>query len=118
MENLNIKINLGKLNGVCTTTNKKNGKKYICLPIEDNYVFEGTKGYYLNLTAFVLENGKFGDSHYIKNQVPQEIYNKMTKEEKENLEIIGSCSVFNLENKNVKKVDNQDFNAFEDGNEF
>lgn len=118
MENFNVKINLSKFVRVCTLTSKKNGKKYVCLPIEDNYIFEGKKGYYLDLTAFANKESKYGDTHYLKNQVPQEIYKEMTKEEKNSLEIVGSMSVFSFKNEVTENVNSQNFTGFDEESPF
>lgn len=108
MENLNIKINLSRLNDVCRISDK-NGVEYVAIPIERNFLYKGEKGTYLNLTAFRQENDKFGDSHYLKLQIPTAAYNKMTEDEKKTQNIIGSARTFVLEDKTLKEVDNQDF---------
>lgn len=109
MENLNIKINLSKLNGVVKIHSEKRNADYIAIPIKENFLYQGEKGTYLNLTAFQQKEEKFGDSHYVKNQIPSDVYNKMTDEEKRNQQILGSCKTFILEDKSLQEVDNQEF---------
>lgn len=113
MENLNIKINLSKLNGVVKIHNEKKNADYIAIPIKENFLYQGEKGVYLNLTAFQQKEVKFGDSHYIKNQIPSDVYNKMTDEEKKNQSILGSCKPFILEDKSLQKVDSQEFTGLD-----
>lgn len=114
MENLNIKINLSKLNGVVKIHSEKKNADYIAIPIKENFLYQGVKGTYLNLTAFQQKEEKFGDSHYIKNQIPSDVYNKMTDEEKKNQCILGSCKPFILEDKSIQKANNQDFISLDD----
>ena len=52
MKNFNVKINLALMNGVKTISSKKNYEKYICIPLSANYIFEGRKGLYMDLTAY------------------------------------------------------------------
>lgn len=112
MENLNIKINLSRLNDVCRISDK-NGIEYVAIPIKKNFLYQGEKGTYLNLTAFCQDNDKYGDSHYIKLQIPSATYNKMTDDEKKKQNIIGSARTFVLEDKTLKEVDNQGFTNLE-----
>ena len=78
MKNFNVKINLAFMNGVKLITSKKNNEKYVCIPLSDNYIFEGRKGLYLDLTAYSYD-GKFGESHFLKNRIPKDIYEKCQK---------------------------------------
>lgn len=109
MKNFSVKINLALLNNVKTITSKKNNEKYVCIPLSDNYIFEGRKGLYLDLTAYSYE-GKFGESHFIKNRIPKDVYEKMSDEDKKNTTIIGSMSILEMDNGITEKADIQDFN--------
>ena len=108
MKNFNVKINLAFMNGVKLITSKKDNEKYVCIPLSDNYIFEGKKGLYLDLTAYSYD-GKFGESHFLKNRIPKDIYEKMYDEEKKNTPIIGSMSPLEMDNGIAEKADYQDF---------
>lgn len=108
MENFNLKINLALMNGVKIITSKKNNEKFVCIPLSDNYIFEGKKGLYLDLTAYSYD-GRFGESHFLKNRIPKDIYEKMSDEDKKNTPIIGSMSPLVMDNGITEKADFQDF---------
>lgn len=109
MKNFTVKINLALMNGVKTVTSKKDNEKYVCIPLSENYIFEGRKGLYLDLTAYSY-NGKFGESHFLKNRIPKDIYEKMSDDDKKNTPIIGSMSIIEMDNGITEKADFQDFN--------
>lgn len=113
MKNFSVKINLALLNNVKTITSKKNNEKFVCIPLSDNYIFEGRKGLYLDLTAYSYE-GKFGESHFLKNRIPKDVYEKMSDEDKKNTTIIGSMSILEMDNGITEKADIQDFNEVSD----
>lgn len=108
MKNFNVKINLALMNGVKTITSKKNNEKYACIPLSANYIFEGKKGLYLDLTAYSYD-GKFGESHFLKNRIPKDIYEKMSEEDKKNTTIIGSLSPLEMDKGITEEVDYQEF---------
>ena len=109
MKNFNVKINLALMNGVKTITSKKNNEKYVCIPLSANYIFEGRKGLYMDLTAYSYD-GKFGESHFLKNRIPKDIYEKMSEEDKKNTPIIGSLSPLEMDKGITEEVDYQEFN--------
>lgn len=110
MKNFTVKINLASMNGVKTITSKKNNEKYVCIPLSENFIFEGRKGLYLDLTAYCYE-GKFGESHFLKNRIPKDVYEKMSDEDKRNTQIIGSMSPLEMDNGITEKADFQEFNG-------
>ena len=109
MKNFNVKINLALMNDVKTITSRKDNEKYVCIPLSNNYIFEGKKGLYLDLTAYSYD-GKFGESHFLKNRIPKDVYEKMSEEDKKNIQIIGSLSPLEMDNGITEKADFQDFN--------
>lgn len=113
MKNFTVKINLALMNGVKLVTSKKDNEKYVCIPLSDNYIFEGKKGLYLDLTAYSYD-GKFGESHFLKNRIPKDMYEKMSEEDKKNTQIIGSLSPLEMDNGITEKADFQDFNEVSD----
>ena len=108
MKNFNVKINLALMNGVKTITSKKNNEKYVCIPLSENYIFEGKKGLYLDLTAYSYD-GKYGESHFLKNRIPKDIYEKMSEDDKKNTRILGSLSPLEMDNGIAEKADYQEF---------
>ena len=101
------------MNGVKLITSKKNNEKYVCIPLSDNYIFEGKKGLYLDLTAYSYD-GKFGESHFLKNRIPNDVYEKMSEDDKKNTPIIGSLSPLEMDNGITEKADFQEFNEVSD----
>lgn len=98
MGNISIKLNLNQLKHVEREMNGKDGKKIKCLiiPLEENNIFQGEKGNYLNLTAIeIKDRSKFSadqkDTHLIKQDIPKEKYEQMNEEEKKSLPIIGNA---------------------------
>ena len=93
MDNFSIKLNFKKFKnaGILTIKGKSGNKKCVCIPLEDNpEIFEGEKGVYLGLTAVTMkEEGKYGDTHFIKGNLPEDIYKAMSQEERRALPIIG-----------------------------
>lgn len=90
--NFNIKLNLSKLRKVKYLTD--DGEQYICIPVKHNCIFNGQKGFYLELAAFQLQQQKYNESHLIKLSVTKEIFDKLTDEQKNKLPIVGSLSEF------------------------
>ena len=108
MKNFDVKINLALMNGVKLVTSKKDNEKYVYIPLSDNYIFEGRKGLYLDLTAYSYD-GKYGESHFLKNRIPKDVYEKMSEDDKKNTPIIGSLSPLEINNGIAEKADYQDF---------
>ena len=67
MSNYNFKLDLSKFNGFGKITLQgQSGQKKRCvvLPIEDNQVFEGEKGTYIDLVCFETPDSEYG-SHLV-----------------------------------------------------
>lgn len=93
MSNYSIKIDLQKLNkaALLTIPGKTGRKRCICIPVDENpEIFVGEKGTYLNLTAMEMkEEGKYGDTHFLKANFPEDIYSAMSEEERRSWPILG-----------------------------
>ena len=92
-QNYGIKVDLQKLQNAFLRnfTGKTAVKRCICIPIDDNpSIFLGEKGCYLNLTANEVENSQYGDTHYVKGDIPKEQYDKMTEEQRRAYPILGN----------------------------
>lgn len=71
MDNYNLKINLLKLTkaGVMNV----NGRECVVIPIAENWLYKGQSSVYLDLAMWTRrEQGRFGDTHYIKQSMPKQ----------------------------------------------
>lgn len=95
MSQISVKINLRQLKHVVKTMKRKDGTTIECLiiPIKANNLYEGEKGLYLDLSAFALKEMKEGskDTHLVKQQLPKEVYNAMSEEERKATPILGNA---------------------------
>lgn len=93
MQNFGIRIDLQKLQNafLWNLKGKSVTKKCLCIPVDDNpAIFVGEKGVYLNLTAVEVENPQYNDTHYVKGNIPREVYEAMTDEQKKSFPILGN----------------------------
>ena len=93
-ERLSIKLNLMRLNKVGVTSLKgRSGNEVKCLviPIEENRLFVGEKGIYLDLSAFKT---KEGNRYLIKKSISKDDYNAMTEEERNSQPIVGGVEIY------------------------
>jgi hypothetical protein len=65
-------------------------KRCIVIPIDDNSLYIGEKGVYLDMVATELRDAKFDDTHLVKRSIPKDVYAAMTEEERKNNPIIGN----------------------------
>lgn len=89
------KLNLAKLTHVLMNKKGKGGKdvKGLFIPIEQNHLFEGKDGnVYLDLIAFDLKEPKDNQTHLVKQSLPKDVRDKMSKEEQNDQPIIGSLN--------------------------
>ena len=93
-QNFGIRLDLQKLQSAFLRkfTGRTATKTCICIPIEDNpALFLGEKGCYLNLTANALqEQSQYGDTHYVRGDIPRELYDRMTDEQRRSYPILGN----------------------------
>lgn len=98
MSNYNFRFDLSKLSGFGKATLQgKSGqaKRCIVIPIEENYIFEGEKGTYLDLVAIESNNSQYGDSHFVsrsKSKAEQE--QEKQSGERLRLPILGNLKPF------------------------
>lgn len=71
-------------------------KRCLCIPIEDAHLYEGEKGVYLNLNMWVSKDSKYGDSHYLTQNLSKEVRDAMTDEQKKSQPILGNVKVMEL----------------------
>ena len=97
MSNYTIKIDLQKLQNAFLRkfTGKTATKTCICIPIEDNpSLFLGEKGCYLSLVANAQENSQYGNSHFVRGDIPRGLYDQMTEEQRKSSAILGNMKPF------------------------
>lgn len=97
MNNFAVKINLTQLNCVVKEFKGKKGKvKCVVVPIKENNLYQGEKGVYLDLSGIALKDPKYPkqQTHLIKQNLPKEIYEKLSDEEKKAIPIIGNGLMF------------------------
>lgn len=96
MSNYSIKVNLQALRnaGLMIIPGRTAKKRCICIPVDDNpEIFVGEKGTYLNITAVEMkEPGKWGDTHFLKGNAPEEVWKSMSEDEKRSRPIVGQMS--------------------------
>ena len=100
-----IKIDLQKLKNAFLRnfTGKTATKRCICIPIDDNpEIFLGERGCYLNVTAKENQNSQYGDTHYLRGNIPPEIYEKLTEEERKAIPFLGNMRPIKPKQQTVK----------------
>lgn len=93
MANYGIKIDLQKLKNTFLRkfTGKTATKNCLCIPIDDNpMIFVGEKGTYLSLVARETSNSQYGDTHFIVGDLPREVYEKLSDDERKAFPILGN----------------------------
>ena len=53
-------------------------------------MYLGEKGCYLNLTANAQDNLQYGNSHFVRGDIPRELYDQMTEEQRKSFPILGN----------------------------
>lgn len=88
-----VKINLKKLlnAGVMNIKGATSAKRCVVIPIEDNFIYEGSTGN-LYLDLYAKECVKDNDTHFLKLSVPKTAYERMTDEHKKSIPIVGNLS--------------------------
>jgi hypothetical protein len=97
MSRISGKINLLNLFGVVKMIKGQAGEvECLVIPIEKNKLFKGTKGIYLDLIAFEINEPKEGskDTHLVKQSFSKEEREKMTEEQLKALPLLGSLQVW------------------------
>lgn len=92
-EMLGIRIGMLKLRGACVKTikGKTAMKRCLIVPIDDNpCFFLGEKDCYLSLVAIESTNSKYGDTHFVIGDMPKELRESMTQEDRNALPILGN----------------------------
>jgi len=106
MGNITGKVNLLMLKGAVQKMKAQSGMiECLIIPIEQNHLFKGEKGIYLDMIAFELkekkENSK--DTHLIKQSLPKEVREAMSQDQQNAMPILGNLSVWS-ENQQAEPV--------------
>jgi len=63
----------------------------LIIPIDDNPgMFLGKKGCYLYAVAYETQNNQYGDTHMVKPDLPRDVRERMTEDERRNQPILGN----------------------------
>lgn len=92
-QNYSIRIDLLKLANAFmkNLTGKSATKRCLIIPVDDNdCMFLGEKGCYLNITAFEVNNPQYDDTHILKGSLPKKVREQMTEEQRNALPILGN----------------------------
>lgn len=95
MGNISIRLNVKQLSHVEREMTGKDGKKIsvLIIPIEENKLYVGEKGVYLDITAIEIKNktGDSKDTHLLKQSFTKDVYDAMNEAEKLAKPILGNA---------------------------
>ena len=97
MSNFNFKLDLSKFNGFGKITLQgQSGQKKRCvvLPIEDNQIFEGEKGTYIDLVCFETPNSEYGSHMVTLSKTKEEQEHEKQTGERIRKPIVGNLKPF------------------------
>ena len=119
MENDNYGIHFNALkyvnSGVLNIKGRSETKRCLVVPIEDNHLFESVnedgspKAVYLDLNAFALREPKYEQTHIVKQSLPKDVRESMTKEQLDAMPILGGLKPLNNTLANATAIDNAPF---------
>jgi len=95
-ENIGLKLDLSQLKHVIQKKKGKSGDvECLVIPIEANNLFKGKEtedgaSVYLDLIAFPLREVKDYATHLVKQSLPKDVREKMSKEELNDMPILGN----------------------------
>ena len=103
---ITLNVNLGNLKSVVRNLNGTNGDvECLIIPIEENKLFKGKKGVYLEIVAFEYKesNNDRKDTHLLKQSFSKEEQQAMTETEKNNIPLLGNLTDWNKTEVNESK---------------
>lgn len=97
---IKLKINLTKIKGAFlhNLIGKTDTKLCLIIPIHGSMLEQTDKGIYLHLTGFELTNKK-GQSHILKQTIPDELYYELNTEQRNSYPVIGGITNLNTQTK-------------------
>ena len=104
MENFSLKVNLLKLRNtvVAMVPGRRETKRCVIVPVDDNHLFVGEKGVYLDLSGIEMRERRFDDTHVLKQNLPREVYQGMSDEERREMPIVGTMRPMVTERREVE----------------
>ena len=93
MANFGIKIDLLKIKGAFMkyVQGRTQTKRCIIIPVDDDPgIYLGEKGCYLSMVAVELQNPKYEDTHMVKSDIPKDVRELLTEEQRRELPILGN----------------------------
>lgn len=107
MDHVNIRINLRAFAGAFRTRLKglSSEKEFVCIPVDDNDIFVGKSGDYVNLIGVRVNNLRDGKTHLIKPRFSPEKYRNMEMSEKKNIPVVGDIAPVKWKNDRAKSED-------------
>ena len=114
-EMLSIRLGMLKLSGACVKTIKGKTalKRCLIVPIDDNpCFFLGEKDCYLNLVAIESTNSQYGDTHFVVGDMPREVRESMTQEQRNALPILGNIKPIERQATPQMQVGSMDSDSF------
>ena len=97
MSNYNFKLDLSKFEGfgkVTLTGKSGQAKRCVVLPIEDNQIFEGEKGTYIDLVCFETPNSEYGSHMVTLSKTKEEQEREKQTGERVRKPIVGNLKPF------------------------
>lgn len=97
MANYNFRLDLSKLSGFgkATLTGKSGQpKRCIVIPIEENQIFEGEKGCYLDIACFETPCNEYGSHRCVRSKSQKEQEHEKQTGERINTPILGNLKEF------------------------
>lgn len=93
MANFGIKIDLLKIKGAFmkNVQGRTQTKRCIIIPVDDDPgIYLGEKCCYLSMVAVELQNPKYEDTHMVKSDIPKDVRELLTEEQRRELPILGN----------------------------
>lgn len=93
MANYGIKIDLLKIRGAFmkNVQGRTQTKRCIIIPVDDDPgIYLGEKGCYLSMVGVELQNPKYEDTHMVKSDIPKDMRELLTEEQRRELPILGN----------------------------
>jgi hypothetical protein len=109
MSNISIKLNLAGLKHTRKVLKGQSGDiDCLIIPINENKLYMGEKGLYLDLTAIEIkdlskQNANQKDTHLIKQSFTKEFYETLSDDEKRAYPILGNAILWS-QNSNEQKL--------------
>ena len=111
MANLSTKLNLAGLKHSRKLMKGQSGEiDCLIIPIKENNLFIGEKGLYLDLAHHEIKNPAKDqtDSHLVKQNLPKEIYEAMSEDERRSMPVLGNSRIWEFKSNEPELSEPQD----------